>query len=113
MRAALYGMRNTIIVNSCSSSYTSTFLQIRKIVLHSFIMASNESNKVSITGHFDGKAHLDWAEKRHYQNPSRDLENGIVETHRHRDFMSRITYKPRDLLWYIHPENCKPCHMLV
>lgn len=81
-------------------------------------MAVNDERAVSISHHFDGVTHLDWSEKRWYKNPRQeDLEamnlSPMAELHRHRDLMSRISHKPRDLLRYIHPENCKPGHMLV
>lgn len=81
-------------------------------------MAQREGQSVPTNEHFDGDVHLNWSEKRWYWNPNqRDLEAlkiQIIPQHfRHRDIMSRITHKPRDLLRYIHPNNCKPSRMLV
>jgi hypothetical protein len=81
-------------------------------------MAYHEGSPVSVSHHFGGGTRLDWSQKRFYRNPTQgDIEamelNATGEIYRHRDIMSRITHKPRDLLRYIHPNNCKPSRMLV
>jgi hypothetical protein len=89
-------------------------------ILERVILKSDASSDldavVDVSAHFDGATHRHHAEGVTYFNPSTaNTEAGATssQVYRHRDFINRITYRPKDVLRYISPLNAKPMRMLV
>ncbi|ERF68494.1 hypothetical protein EPUS_05633 [Endocarpon pusillum Z07020] len=72
------------------------------------------TSQVDVSKHFDGQKHWSWAKWGQYRNPDRVAEQATTSEHFvHRDILSRVTTRPKDVLRYLSPTYGRPIRMRV
>jgi hypothetical protein len=73
------------------------------------------TRQADISSEFDGRWHWNWAKWKSYTAPTNVVPNEarVSPLYPHRDFLSRKTFRPEDVLRYLSPTTGKPARMLV
>ena len=78
------------------------------------INVADMTDRVDVSRHFDGQMHWSWVQWTQYRNPDRVAEQAMTSEHFvHRDILSRITTRPKDVLRYLSPSYGKALRIRV